>query len=190
MSRRPPGCVTVFVAGYKSDLGDAATHQPSNDDHHTHTHTQGFIRRFYIPSRNEIMMHHGAHRIHPASRVRPVPWFCICSVCVRACVRTNRIGARKYEPLEPHLLQGKVITDARRRRNTTATRKHARGPENPRRDERDRRKNTAAQRTGTGKHGRRVPYAEEKEATACSGSTLTALILPQVCVNLVNLGER
>jgi hypothetical protein len=34
VSRRPPGCVTVFVAGYKSDFGDAATHQPSNDDHH------------------------------------------------------------------------------------------------------------------------------------------------------------
>lgn len=105
-------------------------------------------------------------------------------------MRTNRIGTRKYELFEPHLLQGKVITDARRGRNTTATRKHARGPENPRRDERDRVKNTAAQRTGTGKHGRRVPHEGEKETTACSGPTLTALILPQVCVNLVNLGER
>ncbi len=50
-------------------------------------------------------------------------------------MRKNRIGTRKYEP---HLLQDKVITDARRARNTSATRKHAREPENPRRDERDR----------------------------------------------------
>ncbi len=27
---------------------------------------------------------HGAHGIHPASLVRPVPWFCTPSVCVRA----------------------------------------------------------------------------------------------------------
>lgn len=27
---------------------------------------------------------HGAHGIHPASLVRPVPWFCTASVCVRA----------------------------------------------------------------------------------------------------------
>jgi hypothetical protein len=44
---------------------------------------EGFIRRFYIPSRDEIMMH-GAHGIHPASLVRPVPWFCTGSVFVRA----------------------------------------------------------------------------------------------------------
>jgi len=89
VSRRPPGCVTVFVAGYKSDLRDAAIHQPSNDDHHKERERErerereGFIRRFYIPSRDEIMMH-GAHGIHPASLVRPVPWFCTGSVCVRA----------------------------------------------------------------------------------------------------------
>jgi hypothetical protein len=59
---------------------------------------EGFIRRFYIPSRDQIMMH-GAHGIHPASLLRPVSWFCTGSVCVRADKQDRY--SRKYEPLEP-----------------------------------------------------------------------------------------
>ncbi len=90
MSARPPGCITVFVVGYKSDLGDAATHQPSIDDYQRDRERQrerGFHQK---------ILHSKSRPDHDAWGPRNPSCFTFetCFVvlhwlCVRACGQTG-----------------------------------------------------------------------------------------------------